>query len=52
MSRKEFEINQDSFEEHTKKDHNVLSYLFLFIYLNRKDIRECNGLEKFIKESL
>lgn len=32
--------------------HNPFSYLAFIIYIKQKDIEDCSGLEKFVKECL
>jgi hypothetical protein len=31
-------------------EHNVYNYLDFLIYINNKNINDCNGIEKYVKE--
>ena len=35
--------------EHIYKEHNVYAYLNFCIYVEKKDMTECNGVEKYAK---
>jgi len=36
--------------DHIYLEHNVYHYLDFFIYINQKNINDCNGIEKYVKE--
>lgn len=35
---------------HVYKNHNVYNYMYFIIYIREKDIQECNGIEKYVKD--
>lgn len=37
---------------HIYTEHNVYNYLNFALYLQEKDMRDCNELEKYVKEML
>ena len=37
---------------HIYKNHNVYNYLFFYIAMDEKDMLDCNGVEKYIKEKI
>lgn len=37
---------------HIYKNHSVYNYLFFYIAMKQKNILDCNGVEKYIKEKL
>ncbi len=42
----------EGWHKHTKKNHNIKSYLNFFVFLNLKKEKNCSGVEKYIKESI
>lgn len=38
--------------EHIYLEHNVYHYLDFLIYIKEKDINNCNGIEKYVKETV
>lgn len=38
--------------EHIYEEHNVYDYLAFLIYLEKKNITDCNGIEKYVKERM
>ncbi|CAG9333740.1 unnamed protein product [Blepharisma stoltei] len=47
-----FEINKISFVEHIQTEHNGYSYMSFLIYINNKDLKDCSGAEKYVKEMI
>lgn len=37
---------------HIYKNHNVYNYLFFYIAMQEKNMLDCNGVEKYIKEKI
>lgn len=46
------ESSAEGWHEHIHKNHNLNSYLRFFIFLERKPINDCNGIEKFVKQEI
>ena len=38
--------------KHIYKNHNVYNYMFFYIAMQEKDMLDCNGVEKYIKEKI
>lgn len=41
-----------TFDQHSKEDHSLWSYLYFLSYLKRKDPTEYNGVESFVSQML
>lgn len=42
----------EGWKVHTDQSHNIINYLYFFIFIKNKDIQDCSGVEKYIKESI
>lgn len=49
LTRTEFDKEQQDFEEHIKKNHNLWNYIFFVYYLNNKFSTEYSGIEAEIR---
>lgn len=47
-----FEINRISWNKHIQMEHNAYSYLAFLVYINSKELKDCNGAEKYVKEMI
>lgn len=47
-----FEIKRISWLVHTNIEHNPYAYLAFMVYLRNKEIDDCSGAEKYVKEKL
>lgn len=45
-------IRGNGWAYHIYTEHNVYNYLNFALYLQEKDMRDCNELEKYVKEML
>lgn len=50
--RSTLELQGQGWAKHFLVEHSPLAYLAFVIYLREKEMIECNGLEKFVKEKL
>jgi inositol 1,4,5-triphosphate receptor type 3 len=50
--RSTLELQGQGWAKHFLVEHSPLAYLAFIIYLREKEMIECNGLEKFVKEKL
>lgn len=48
----EFELRGSGWNEHIQIEHNLFSYLAYIIYVRRKPLTECDGLEKNVKNKI
>ena len=39
-------------KEHTQIEHNLFAYLAYIVYIKRKPVDECDGLEKYVKQKI
>ena len=47
-----FFLRGNGWFEHIYKEHNIYAYLNFCIYIEKRDITECNGIEKYVKEMI
>ena len=48
----EFELKGDGWNKHIQTENNIWAYLGFVIYIKKKPITECNGIEKYVKTKL
>lgn len=48
----EFEMRGSGWNHHTQIEHNVYAYLAYIIYIRRKPLSECDGIEMSIKKKI
>jgi len=48
----DFDTRGNGWYEHIYKEHNIYAYLNFCIYIEKKNMTECNGVEKFVKEMI
>ncbi|CAG9330938.1 unnamed protein product [Blepharisma stoltei] len=48
----EFELRGSGWTEHVQLEHNVYAYLAYIIYIRKKPLNECNGIEKYVKNKM
>jgi inositol 1,4,5-triphosphate receptor type 1 len=48
----EFELRGSGWNQHIQIEHNVWAYLAYILYIRRKPITECDGIEKYVKGKL
>ena len=46
----ELDTKGEGWYRHIYESHNVYNYLYFLIYLDKKDIGDCSGVEKYAKE--
>ena len=44
--------NGEGWNDHINESHKIESYVNYFIYLNQKNLNDCNGVEKHVKEAI
>ena len=42
----------EGWDDHRDNSHNVTSYLNFLIYIDKKDVADCTGVEKYVKEQI
>uniref|UniRef100_A0A7S3XT53 B30.2/SPRY domain-containing protein n=1 Tax=Heterosigma akashiwo TaxID=2829 RepID=A0A7S3XT53_HETAK len=52
LPREVFERHRIVFTNHLKRDHNMWSYLFYKMYLERKEDTELTGMEAYLKDQM
>lgn len=45
----EFELRGSGWSQHTQVEHNIWAYLAYVIYITKKPMNECDGIEKYVK---
>jgi len=50
QSKTKFDATGNGWYHHIYQEHNIYAYLNFVIYILKKDIKDCNGLEKYVKE--
>ena len=52
--QKKFKIESmgEGWKLHTEKNHSILSYLHFFVFLDKKNVNDCSGVEKYVKEQI
>ena len=45
-----FLIRGNGWLDHIYLEHNVYHYLDFLIYISEKNVNDCNGIEKYVKE--
>lgn len=50
LAKFELDTKGEGWYRHIYESHNVYNYLYFLIYLDKKDIGDCSGVEKFAKE--
>jgi hypothetical protein len=48
--RSKLQLHGKGWVHHFMSEHSPFAYLAFLVYINDKDIYDCNGLEKFVKE--
>ena len=48
----EFELRGTGWNNHIQTEHNMWAYLAFIIYIRKKPITECDGIEKYVKKKL
>ena len=48
----EFELRGSGWNQHIQIEHNIWAYMGYIIYIKRKPITECDGIEKYVKNKL
>lgn len=48
--RFQFEIKRIGWIYHTQIEHNIHAYLAFLVYISHKNMEECTGAEKYVKE--
>jgi hypothetical protein len=48
----EFELRGSGWKEHTQIEHNLFAYLAYIVYIRRKPLNQCDGLEKYVKQKI
>lgn len=38
--------------KHTEQEHNIWSYVYFLLMIEKKEKSKCTGLEKFVKEQI
>ena len=51
-AKHEFELRGSGWNQHIQIEHNVWAYLAYILYIKRKPITECDGIEKYVKNKL
>lgn len=46
----ELDTKGEGWYKHIYESHNVYHYLYFLIYIEKKPIGDCSGVEKFVKE--
>ena len=49
LNRFEFESRNKSWSDHIEKEHNAYAYLYFILYVQRKAVSDCTGIEKYVK---
>ena len=50
--KREFELRGSGWGAHIELEHNMWAYLAYMIYIRKKPITECDGIEKYVKNKL
>lgn len=52
--QKKFKIESmgEGWKLHNEKSHSIVSYLHFFIFLEKKSVNDCSGVEKYVKEQI
>jgi hypothetical protein len=50
LAKFELDTKGEGWYRHIYESHNLYNYLYFLIYLEKKDIGDCSGVEKFAKE--
>jgi uncharacterized protein YlzI (FlbEa/FlbD family) len=48
----EFELRGSGWSVHTQIEHNIWAYLAYVIYIKKKPLAECDGIEKYVKTKI
>ena len=52
LPKYKFEVKGEGWNSHYKYEHNIFSYLYYIVYLESKDLNDCDGLEKYVRNCL
>lgn len=52
LNKHEIESCGEGWHIHISKSHNLNSYLKFFLFLELKEVNDCNGIEKHVKECI
>lgn len=52
LTKFELDTRGEGWHQHIYRSHNVYNYLYFFIMMEMKDMLDCNGTEKFLKEMM
>lgn len=52
LEKFELDTKGEGWFTHVYRNHNVYNYLYFIIYIREKDIQECNGIEKYVKDQV
>ena len=50
LSRKSLDLKGEGWYQHIYRNHNIFTYLYFLIYIDKKDVGDCSSVEKYVKE--